>query len=71
MPSLLRFLSVVAILGGLAYGGLYALANLVTPKPREMTVFVPPEKFPQRRIYFFISIAFAGHWYEEASSISR
>ena len=49
MPTLLRFLAVVAIIAGLIYGGLFALANFVTPKPREMTVFVPPEKFLKRQ----------------------
>lgn len=48
MPSLLRFLAVVAIIGGLIYGGIFALANVVTPKSREMTVFVPPEKYLKR-----------------------
>lgn len=45
MPSLIRFLTVVGIIGGLIYGGIYALANLVEPKPREMTVTVPPDRF--------------------------
>ena len=45
MPSLLRFLTLVAVIGGVIYGGVYALANFVTPKPREMTVSVPPDKF--------------------------
>jgi hypothetical protein len=45
MPSLLRFLTVVAVLGGLIYGGIFALANFVNPKPREMTISVPPDKF--------------------------
>ncbi|MES2751002.1 MAG: histidine kinase [Pseudomonadota bacterium] len=45
MPSLLRFLIVVAVLGGLIYGGIFALANFVNPKPREMTISVPPDKF--------------------------
>jgi hypothetical protein len=48
MPSLFRFLAVVAIIGGLFYGGIFALANFVTPKPREMTVTVPPDKFLKR-----------------------
>ncbi len=48
MPSLLRFLSVVALIGALGYGALYALANFVTPKPREMTVTVPPDRFLKR-----------------------
>src|SRR5262249_20377605 len=29
MPSLIRFLTVVGIIGGLIYGGIYALANFV------------------------------------------
>jgi hypothetical protein len=37
LPSLIRFLVVVAALAGLVYGGLYALANFVTVKPREIT----------------------------------
>jgi hypothetical protein len=45
MPSLFRFLTVVAVIGGIGYGVLYALANFVTPKPREMTVTIQPDKF--------------------------
>jgi ABC-type amino acid transport system permease subunit len=45
MPTLFRFLTVVAVIGGLIYGAIFALANLVTPKPREMTVTVPADKF--------------------------
>ena len=45
MPSLFRFLTVVGIIGGLIYGGIFALANFVNPKPREMTISVPPDKF--------------------------
>ena len=45
MPSLFRFLTMVAVISGIVYGSIYALANFVTPKPREMTVTVPPDKF--------------------------
>jgi hypothetical protein len=45
MPCLFRFLTVVAVVGGIAYGAIYALANFVNPKPREMTVTIPPDKF--------------------------
>jgi hypothetical protein len=45
MPSLFRFLMVVAVIGGIIYGALYALANFVNPKQREMTVTIPPDKF--------------------------
>lgn len=48
MPSLLRFLTVVAVIGGIGYGALFALANFVTPKPREMTVTIQPDKFQKR-----------------------
>jgi hypothetical protein len=45
MPSLFRFLSVVAVIVGIVYGAIYALANFVSPKSREMTVTIPPDKF--------------------------
>jgi hypothetical protein len=45
MPTLLRLLAVIAILVGAVYGGLYALAHFVQPKPREISVTVPPDKF--------------------------
>jgi len=45
MPSLFRFLTAVAIIVGIAYGAIFALANFVTPKSREMTVTIPPDKF--------------------------
>jgi len=45
MPSLFRLLTVVAVLAGIVYGVVFALANFVNPKPREMTVTIPPDKF--------------------------
>jgi hypothetical protein len=45
MPSLFRFLTVVAVIVGVAYGAMFALANFVTPKPREMTLTIQPDKF--------------------------
>jgi phage shock protein PspC (stress-responsive transcriptional regulator) len=45
MPSLVRLLTVIAIICGIVYGGLYALAHFVQPKPREISVTVPPDKF--------------------------
>ena len=45
MPSLFRFLIFVGLLGGLAYGGVFALANFVQHKPREITATVPQDKF--------------------------
>ncbi len=45
MPSLLRFLTVVGLLGGLIYGGMFSLANWFDPEPREITVSIQPDKF--------------------------
>ena len=45
MPSLFRFLTVVAIIVGVVYGTIFALANFVNPKPREMTITIPADKF--------------------------
>lgn len=45
MPTLFRFVAILAILGGLVVGGMVALATLVTPEPREITETVPPARF--------------------------
>jgi len=45
MPSLFRFLTVLAIIGGIVYGVIFALANFVIPNPREMTVTIPADRF--------------------------
>jgi hypothetical protein len=45
MPSLFRFLAVVAVIACVVYATIFALANFVNPKPRQMTVTVPAEKF--------------------------
>ncbi|HZY12458.1 MAG TPA: histidine kinase [Beijerinckiaceae bacterium] len=44
MPSLIRFLVIVAILAGLVYGGMIALVTFVEPQPREMTQTLPATK---------------------------
>jgi hypothetical protein len=44
MPSLFRLLMVVGLMGGVAYGAMFALANFVTPKQREMTITIPANK---------------------------
>ena len=48
MPSLFRFLTAVAVIGGLVYGGIFALATFFNPPPREITVTVPPDRFLKR-----------------------
>jgi len=44
MPSLFRLLMVIGLMGGFAYGAMFALANFVTPKQREMTITIPANK---------------------------
>ena len=41
MPTLFRFLFVLAVLAGLAFAAMFALATLVEPQPREMSVTIP------------------------------
>jgi hypothetical protein len=48
MPSLFRFLTVIAVIAGVIYGAIFALANFVNPKPREMTVTIPADKFMKK-----------------------
>ena len=45
MPSLFRFLMVIGIIGALGYAAIFALATLVEPKPRDITVTVPQDRF--------------------------
>ncbi|MBI5111578.1 histidine kinase [Rhodoplanes serenus] len=45
MPSLFRFLAVVALIAGLVYAGMLALTLFVELKPREISVSVPPDRF--------------------------
>jgi hypothetical protein len=44
MPTLFKFLGVLGVIGGLCLAGMAALAYLVEPEPREMSVTVPPAK---------------------------
>ncbi len=44
MPSLIRFLVVIGVLAGLAYGAMLALVTFVEPQQREMTQGVPAQK---------------------------
>ena len=48
MPSLFRFLTLVGVLCGLTYGGMFMLATWFNPKPREITVSIPPDKFAKQ-----------------------
>jgi hypothetical protein len=48
VPTLLRFLFVIAVLAGLGFAAMFALATLVEPEPREMTVTIPASRLPSR-----------------------
>ena len=49
MPSLIRLLLVFGLLGGFAYGAIFALANLVEPKSREITITIPQDRLAKPR----------------------
>jgi hypothetical protein len=44
MPTLIRFLTFIAIMAGLAYAGMFALVTFVEPNTGEMTERIPPER---------------------------
>jgi hypothetical protein len=44
MPTLFRLLAVIAIIVGIVYGGMFALANYVKPNIGEISVRVPPDR---------------------------
>lgn len=45
MPSLMRFLIGCAVVAGIGVAGVWALATQVDPRPREMTIRVPQDRF--------------------------
>ncbi|MBS8261996.1 hypothetical protein DYI23_17340 [Roseibium polysiphoniae] len=45
VPTLTRLILVLIILGGLGYGAVYSLANLVEPREREITVRIKKDGF--------------------------
>jgi hypothetical protein len=50
MPTLMRFVTVVIVLGVLAGAAVVYLATMVEPNTREMTIRIPPSKLvPQER----------------------
>ncbi|MPZ39012.1 MAG: histidine kinase [Rhizobiales bacterium] len=49
MPSLFRFLVSVAIMGGLIYGAMFAIAQFYNPPLREITVTIPPDRFLKQK----------------------
>jgi hypothetical protein len=46
LPTLVRFLLVIAVLAGLGFAAMVALATLVQPDIREIIVLIPPDQLP-------------------------
>lgn len=44
MPSLFRFLTIIALVAGSVAGGLYAMAVYFEPEPKEVSKIVPGVK---------------------------
>ncbi len=44
MPSLIRLLVVLGLIGAVIYGGMIALVIMVEPKQREMSIRVPNDR---------------------------
>lgn len=49
MPTLFRFVTILLVLAALGFSGMLALAYLVEPEPRDMSVQVPPARLQPRR----------------------
>jgi hypothetical protein len=49
VPTLLRFVAVIAILGAIAVAAMYALATFVEPTPREMSVTIPANRLAPKQ----------------------
>jgi hypothetical protein len=48
VPTLFRFLLVVAVLAGLGFAAVFSLATFVKPETREMTVTIPNNRLPAK-----------------------
>jgi phage shock protein PspC (stress-responsive transcriptional regulator) len=48
VPTLFRFLFVLAVLAGLGFAAMFALATLIEPEPREMSQPIPASRLPSR-----------------------
>jgi hypothetical protein len=49
VPTLFRFFAILAIVAGLGFAGMFALATFVKPTPREITVSIPASKLQPPR----------------------
>jgi hypothetical protein len=44
MPTLFRLLIVLGVIAAIGYGAIWALATLIEPQPRPMTITVPQDR---------------------------
>lgn len=44
MPTLMRLITILVVLAGVAWAALFALATLVEPQQAEMTIRIPANK---------------------------
>ncbi|WP_114948490.1 histidine kinase [Microvirga calopogonii] len=49
MPTLVRILVILVILAGLGFAVMVALATLIQPDMREITIPIPPDRLPAPR----------------------
>jgi len=49
MPTLIKLLAVIGVIAGIGYAAMFALATMVDPRPREMVVTVPPDRFVKQQ----------------------
>lgn len=50
MPTLFRFVTVIAIVVGLVYAAMFALATFVSPRQTEMVVPVPIDQLDRTSV---------------------
>ena len=48
MPTLFRFLAVIAVLAGLGFAAMFALATFIEPESRDMSVTIPFNRLQPR-----------------------
>jgi hypothetical protein len=49
MPTLIKLLATIGVIVVIGYAAMFALASLVEPRPREMVVTVPPDRFVKQQ----------------------
>ena len=49
MPTLFRFVVTLAVLAGVAYGAMFAMAIFVEPKKAEMSIRITEEKLNPKK----------------------